>query len=135
MIDAYLIRDDIHSDSIRGRLIVDGEMFVTIERPWLHNRRNASCIPKGRYPATYLPRSSSGKFRNIYWLNHVPMRSGILIHVGNVVAQSHGCILIGKRIGSIGGERAVLNSRTAMHELISLLDRKSFTLHVFGGYT
>jgi len=50
----------------------------------------------------------------------VPERSGILIHNGNLVEHSLGCILIGTRPGKMMGQPAVLNSVTAKNKFAQL---------------
>lgn len=130
-----LIRDDIRSNCIRGTLLIAGTHFDILERPWAGNRRNESCIPSGTYAASFLERSSSGKYRDVFWLRQVPGRSAILIHNGNTVAHSRGCLIIGKRRGILVGKPAVLNSRTALGELAALTGHKDFTLTIFGDQT
>lgn len=117
-------------DCIRGSFNLDGEHFHVLELPWRNNARNASCIPPGTYEARFLPRSTSGKYRNVFWLQDVPGRSGILIHSGNVVAHTRGCLIIGKRRGTLAGQPAVLNSRTALLELAALTGQNDFHLTI-----
>lgn len=130
-----LIRDDIRSTCIRGTLLIAGTRFDILERPWAGNRRNESCIPSGTYAASFLERSSSGKYRDVFWLRQVPGRSAILIHNGNTADHSRGCLIIGKRRGILAGKPAVLNSRTALGELAALTGHKDFTLTIFGDQT
>lgn len=129
---ATLLRDDVRPDVIRGTLALKGETFHVLERPWLDNRRNESCIPAGTYRATFMKKSASGKYRNVFWLQSVPGRSAILIHNGNTVNHSRGCLIIGKRRGPLAGQPAVLNSKTALREFAALLDSKPFTLTIIG---
>ena len=96
-----------------------GTMAVSwsLEPPWLNNRRNVSCIPDGTYRCL---RHQSDKYGSVWALQGVPRRSGILIHAGNVVDDTQGCILLGARIGWLHGSRAVLDSQKAIrywHEL------------------
>lgn len=114
---AILMRYCYTNEYTLGLLFVGQEMFHIIERPWLNNAKNASCIPKGTYPLTFLKKSGSGKYTNVYWVRNVPGRSGILIHNGNLVEHSLGCMIIGMRKGTIKGETAVLNSVTAKNKL------------------
>ena len=130
-----LVRDDVSTACIRGTLGTRGTVFQTLERPWLDNAPNTSCIPAGRYTAAFLPSSPSGKYRNVFWVKNVPGRGGILIHAGNVASQSKGCILLGARRGMLAGQPAVLNSRTALGEFMDLMGHDDFTLHILGGET
>jgi hypothetical protein len=100
-----------------GALFTGSGTFYTMEPPWKDNKRNISCIPPGEYDFVFMPKSSSGRYRNCYHILNVPGRSEILIHTGNTVANTRGCILPGKRVGSLAGHRAVLNSRSALSEI------------------
>lgn len=113
---AVLTRFESAPTHTLGELKFCGTLFYIIERPWLDNAPNISCIPCGIYRAVYLAQTASGRFRNVHWLRGVPNRSGVLQHQGNLARHSLGCLIIGKRIGWLGGERAVLNSRTALNE-------------------
>lgn len=132
MKSAYLIRNDITPECVRSILYAESEIFHILERPWRSNESNVSCICAGSYTAEFLERSSSGKYRNIFWLRNVPGRSGILIHNGNTVNHSKGCLIIGKRKGTLGSRRAVFNSKTALHEFVELMERETFTLNIYG---
>ena len=127
-----LIRNEIRPDCIRGTLFVGAERFEILERPWAANARNESCIPAGSYAVSFLPRSASGKYRDVFHLAPVEGRSGILIHSGNTVDHSRGCLIIGKRRGWLAGKPAVLNSRTALGELAALTRRTTFHLTILG---
>lgn len=117
---------------VRGALFAVGKTFYTLERPWLNNAANVSCIPVGEYDAVFLPRSGSGKYRNVYHVLHVIERSGILMHNGNLVRHSKGCILIGARPGKLGGEPAILNSRTALKQFVDSMQHQPFKLTIVG---
>lgn len=116
-LNGYLRRYRYSKGHTLGTLYIDGAVFHTIERAWDNNKRNVSCIPKGEYDVFNLPRSNSGKYRNVFHLVSVKGRSGILIHKGNLASHSKGCIIIGMRAGMLGKKRAVLNSKTAMIKL------------------
>jgi Family of unknown function (DUF5675) len=133
VITAYLVRDDITSECVRGALIVGGEMFSVLEPPWKNNKSNISCIPSGKYVCNFMRRSSSGKYKNVYHIQHVGGRFGILIHNGNIVSHTRGCLIIGKRKGWLANRRAVLNSRTALGELADIIGEKPFKLIIVGG--
>ena len=130
MTKAYLIRNENKSTHTLGVLVVDGQRFSILERPWLNNKNNISCIPTGTYKVNYLPQSGSGKYKNCYHILNVPGRSGILIHNGNLVSHSKGCLIIGSRPGHLSGHRAVLSSRPALRRLVKTIGKTSFELEI-----
>jgi len=76
---------------------------LTIEPPFLDNRRNVSCIPDGEY---YCAEYNSQRHGYTYEVTHVVNRSGILFHKGNYgvddkavgrQANTKGCILVGEQ--------------------------------------
>jgi hypothetical protein len=111
--------------------------YVT-ELPWRDNRNNLSRIPAGRYQAHYMPRSGSGKYRDVYHLQNVPKRGGVLIHSGNYSgdttldyrSDTHGCLLPGKRLGMLQGQRAVVASRAALQAIHTITQRHNFELEI-----
>lgn len=128
----YLLRDETLKSCIRSALYADGKMFQILERPWLGNKPNVSCIPAGAYKCRYMERSPSGKYRNIYVVENVHGRTGILCHNGNLVSHTKGCLLIGKRRGFLSGQPAVLSSRTALGEFVGLMEKQDFELIIIG---
>lgn len=130
-----------------GELTVSGEIFATIERPWIDGpngpggKPRESCVPKGIYKL--IPHHSAN-FPNTYALINKALgvyyqpgempagqtwgRSAILMHVANRVRDVIGCIGVGKEQGEIGGEPAVLRSTQAMKEMDKILNRSSHTL-------
>ena len=90
----------------------------TLECPWRDNQIFVSCVPDGSYP---LVAFDSPDHAGCWVLTPVPGRTGILIHVGNTVADTQGCILIGQQQapGSLG------NSRAALRMLNYKLDRNA----------
>lgn len=133
MIEAFLIRDVRSPRHTLGVFIVNGQRFSTIERTWLNNKRNTSCIPSGRYLCKFMKRSASGKYKNCYHVQSVQDRSGILIHNGNLASHSKGCIILGIKRGFLNGKRAVLASKSAMSKLARITKKKDFYLTITGG--
>ena len=63
----------------KGKQVI-GE-FCTLELPWNNNKKNASCIPKGRYKMVF---EYSPKFKENLWeLKGVKDRDEIKIHPFN----------------------------------------------------
>ena len=121
-----LIRNKPQGNAITGRLIVDdGQLTLDTLEPWQY------AIPAGCYRLrlTYSP-----AFQEILPLldgvlgyarqpHNGIRRTGIRIHAGNTIADSRGCILVGKKPtpnpSLKGGEREqrLLSSRKALNEL------------------
>ena len=130
MITAHLIRYNFLNVCTFGLLVANGEIYHTLELPWLNNKRNASCIPVGEYKCIYMAKSSSGKYRNVYHVVGVEGRSGILIHSGNLPEQTKGCVLIGRKRGNLASCPAVLNSRSALSDFVGGMNKQNFILKV-----
>jgi hypothetical protein len=45
------------------------------------------------------------------WVQNVPGFKFILIHLGNTISDTEGCLIIGDKIGIVNQKDAVLNSR------------------------
>lgn len=128
-----LVRLENLFDCTVGVLIINGELHsYTLELPWRDNQRNVSCIPAGIYncrPAV------SPRFRNVIEVCGVPGRSHILIHAGNTARDTEGCILVGKSTGWLYNHRAVLESRTALLDLLKRVDKSpAITLKITEGW-
>ena len=96
---------------------------LTVERPWLNNQRNISCIPAGNYLCR---RVESPKFGNTFEVMNVPGRSEILFHKGNIMDDSHGCIVVGEQFEPLDGKPAVLASGKAHEEFLGRLKETDF---------
>ena len=112
-----------------GVLINEGYPFaLTLERAWLENMPNVSCIPAGRYKAI---RHLSPKFGETFWLQDVPGRAEILFHKGNVDDHSQGCILIGESFSYVLGENGIGSSAAGFKEFMEILEgRNEFQLTI-----
>ena len=120
-----------------GRLLIDGEYFCdTLELP------EERAIPYGFYALTLNVVSLRfGRYKvyekigyRLPRLLNVPGREGILIHPGNSVDDTSGCILVGKR----GHCCRLLNSRNTFFALYERLEGavaagESLELTIVGG--
>jgi len=116
MINLLLIRDTFSDISTIGELFLNGErMCDTLENPWINNKKNVSCIPKGEYKVRLrLARESATRDYLHLLVEDVENRSYILFHRGNTAKDTSGCILLG--LGS--QQDFVSNSVLAMDLLI-----------------
>ncbi|RKZ67308.1 MAG: hypothetical protein DRQ48_09910, partial [Gammaproteobacteria bacterium] len=71
---------DIDEQGTFGELSCELFSFYTIERPWLDNEENISCIPTGVYTCK---RTMSPKFGLVYEIMDVEDRTHILFHAAN----------------------------------------------------
>ena len=109
--------------------------LYTLEQPWVADERSPagvgyqSCVPDGLY--ALIPHVR-GNGRRTYCLVNEALRVyyekpegygryKCLIHKGNVVSDTQGCVLPGEKRGILSGERAVLSSTRAMDALIEVL--------------
>lgn len=115
---------------ILGTLTTGTFTCKTLERPWLGNQHNISCIPLGQYNCVLSHLSTMNI--SAYELQDVNGRSGIFIHPANLVSQLEGCIAIGADYSDINGDKQldVINSRATFQSFMDLMGGKPFTLIV-----
>lgn len=112
-----LIRDVKAGDSILGKLYFNGGIVCyTLENA-------AKAIPCGMYS---VQNSKSPKFKRelpLVWNAKVPASRGIRLHVGNTVASSSGCILVGmgRDVHLLGGSK--LKESASAEAMVTMLCR------------
>lgn len=127
MTHLYLHRFAQAATGTFGVLTLDHEpIAVTCEDPWEDNDTGVSCIPEGTYKC--VPHSGE-KYKNVWRLENVPNRSAILIHQGNTIRDTQGCILVGDKLGYVVGRPAILNSVKTLKKLQVMLP-KEFTITI-----
>lgn len=106
---------------------VEVKRCVTLERPWLDNAKNISCIPEGTYDC--VPHDSVSH-PNTYRVLNVPNRTAILLHSGNYPRHSAGCVLVGSDFGDIDGDGIddITASNKAVEELYDTIGDNNFKL-------
>jgi len=113
-------------DGTFGRLHVNGYACFTVERPWLNNERNISCIPTGRYGLRLgMHRRNTPDTSDdypAYELEGVPGRSLIKIHIGNTLLDLKGCIAPGTSLGYVAGHWGVTSSQAAYAQFMARME-------------
>lgn len=101
-------------------------LCCTIERPWLDNQPDISCIPLGTYQ---FYRFLSPKNGDVWRSYDVPDRNAIEMHAANFASELEGCIAVGNAMGEIDGIPAVKNSIATLAMLRTKLpDRFNLTI-------
>jgi len=136
--EIFLIRTGFSDQGTNGMMFTNGFFCYTLELPWRDNQRSISCIPPGEYKVI---QRASPKYGKIYWVTEVPNRSYILIHSGNYAGdvskgyKTHvnGCILLGQKMGTLSGQKAVLNSRVTVNKFMNQTGMQPLKLKIMGG--
>lgn len=125
MIRHVLTRTHATDDGVIGRFL----KWATLEEEQQGNQRKISCIPTGLYVCRRRMYVKGGY--ETFEITGVPGRSDILWHAGNTEEHTDGCVLLGKRLGTLkveapeeGGpavhKLAVLDSKAAHAEFMAL---------------
>lgn len=112
----------LKSDSMGtlGILTCDGnEICQTLELPWRNNISNGSCIESGVY---FCQRKISPKFGEVFEVLNVRHREDILLHIGNFLKNSTGCVLLGLQSGEANGEYCLYKSKAAFEIFMKTLE-------------
>ena len=114
-----LIRVEESSEGTFGNWIVCSQVFcVTLEPSDLLNERNISSIPAQQYQCI---RIRSPQFGETFEIVDVPGRSHVLLHAGNTIKHTKGCIILAQHFGKLHEDRAVLNSGKTFKEFMKIM--------------
>lgn len=117
------------------------QILVTIEKPYLDNLKNKSCVHPGLY--SFNPRVSPSKGHTYYLENHQlavtlhpvigepTWRDYIQIDIANKQSQLLGCIAVGLSFGVMDGEWCVRDSGKAKRKLMNILNGERHQLEIF----
>lgn len=119
------------TDYTIGKLYINGEFkCFTIEDEYRKVKvKGETRIPEGTYRVgtRWSPTFSPKTNHEMLWVKDVPGFEFILIHTGNTDDDSSGCLIVGKRLGSLNNQRAVLDSKAAYNEIYPII-RKAIDL-------
>ena len=115
-----IVRLEEFQEGTLGTLRVNKEVLAfTLELNDLLNMPNRSSIPAQQYVCQ---RIVSPKFGITFQVMSVPGRSSILIHPGNTVDDTAGCILLGESVGKLRMKRTLLNSGATYRKFMLLME-------------
>ena len=134
--DLELVRLCVAPEGAFGVLLLDGVPAgpVTLERtyPVVESRSRGPQvvkIPAGRYHCVRTLFFAGGY--QTWEVQGVVGHDRLLFHAGNVEGNSDGCILVGRRFGTLEGAPAVLESKVGFTTMMNILaNRQSFDLLV-----
>lgn len=106
----------------------DKVLCLTLEDPPNDNQVGISCILPDTYPCS--PHNGP-RFKGVWRLEDKHGRKDVLIHNGNTIEHTRGCILVGMGIGMFNGLPGITNSQMALNFLRNYLPR-TFTLEIIG---
>lgn len=122
-----IIRSLYGPDGTFGILVYRGKpLATTCEDPWFDNHKNVSCIPEGKYSCS---RHNGTKYQEVWRVEDVPGRSAILIHNGNTIKHTEGCILVGNGFSMFGELPGVKDSLATLDKLRNILP-ETFELEI-----
>lgn len=131
MLKAVMSRFDSTSYGTFSKFRCKEFYCYAVERPWLDNKKQVSCIPAGLYHVKW---HRSPKFGWCYKVQNVPNRDSILFHAGNFPSHTQGCILLASMLGTIEGKKAGLFSRPTVLKFNNFFDREEFLLEIRDDY-
>ena len=127
MLNLEVIRDKSWDGGTLGKIIasVDGRevyRFHTIEDPVRTDGKKVwgdTAIPAGTY--TVRVRYSNRFKKDLPGIENVPGFDGVLIHGGNTKLDTHGCILVGTQLRSLGPNPSIGLCAPAVEKLTTLI--------------
>ena len=144
---AEIIRIDRGDEGSFGVFIAEGFTCRTGELPWRCNALDISCVYAGEYDVIWT--FSNAFQKEMYLLVNVEGRTGIRIHVANLVgdvnktnpktnltyeSEVRGCIAPGLKTGIYKGQKAILSSGPALEQLEDVMNREPFKLSIREAY-
>ena len=115
----------------------DGEKICdTMEKPWLGNKEDVSCVGAGIYDMIYRVSPSKGE---TFYLSNPKLgvtldkpntRTYVQIDKANIQSELLGCIAVGNGFGIYKKEWAVWDSKNTKAALMKLLGKKSHTIEI-----
>jgi len=113
-----------------GEWSVDEFKCVTLERPWLDNKLNVSCIPEGIYElklreSPIVKKMTHKRYTQGWEVMDVKDREYVMIHPGNYVADSEACILVGEKM-TVNQNKGLMitNSQNTFNKLMKELSKQ-----------
>lgn len=116
-----------------GKFLCGSNTLYTVERPWLNNAKEISCIPEDRYICK--PKFFFKHGYQAVEITSVPGRENILFHIANWPEDLEGCIGVGKTITCLAKipnepKLAVSSSTDSFKEFMTYYGGEEFELYI-----
>lgn len=103
------------------------QSHVTLENPWVNNKKKVSCIPDGVYDmkmrtSAVVKRASGGAYSKGWEVKGVPGRTYIMFHPGNWPEDTEGCIMVGKEYAMISDKPGISDSRASFQAFMGRME-------------
>lgn len=125
-----------------GTLTADEKTFCTIERPWLNNEPQVSCVPEGLYRLEWHGTTTSvpDTFNSHTWYlvggtvgfsqGH---RTRCAVHIANTMKDVKGCVGVALGLGFSGSIWQVNKSRLGMQLLLDEIGAVDHEVLIYRG--
>lgn len=129
---AFMYRSQRHDCMVSGLQFDTGLQCFVLELGWKNNEPMISCVPEGVYKCSLRPSQKwSPTPPLLYELKPVQGRTDILIHAGNTIRDSLGCLIVGSAFTDDPvGATFIRNSRKTLMALHEHTQGKPFTLTI-----
>jgi hypothetical protein len=124
--DVYLVTFCLSGMGTFSVLSFSGFSCYTVERPWIDNEKNISCVPPGIYPlrmraSAVVSKTTKRKYLEGWEICEVPGREWIMLHVANTAEDVEGCVGVGDTLGVVDNKWAVMNSMKTFDQFMRAL--------------
>jgi hypothetical protein len=131
-----IVRNTDNGRETMGTLsaVIEGNPQVfscdVLERPWLNNQSDVSCIPAGVYDAIWSFQGDLNEWH--YELQNTGIRKGIFMHEGDFYYNSQGCLLLGVHPSDINadGQIDVTSSKPTVADFEAFCGRVPITVTI-----
>lgn len=123
----YVIEDELRDIKVHGETAIpvgvyplDTRFSPKFSRHFKYSANKEKLIDS-RLAYNYSPEDYQLIDHQLIWIKEVPNFKYILIHWGNTDDNTDGCLIVGNKIGVIGNQEAVLNSRFTYAQIYPMI--------------
>ena len=122
------------NEAVLGVLTGLSKVLYTLEHEWNNNNPGTSCIPAGDYLCKPHGWEKGNPFEfsktQVWEITNVKDRSAVLIHIGNYLKDTRGCVLVGTGMQITQMLSMVSDSSTAINLMRKEIGQEQFILKI-----